>query len=124
MRPKVLIVEDDEIIREVYALKFELEGYPVAVAENGKIGLEKAKDFEPEVILLDMMMPVMDGLEFMQHYEGNPKAEVIVFSNISAPGKVNDVLKLGASAYWVKSDYTPDRAVEAVGEHWQQHRAG
>lgn len=123
MKPKVLIVEDDEIIREVYALKFELEGYPVAVAENGQIGLEKAKEFEPEIILLDMMMPVMGGLEFMQRFSSRGGTQIIVFSNISAPGQVNDVLKLGASAYWIKSDYTPDRAVAAVGEHWSKKQA-
>ena len=118
MLPKVMIVEDDDTIREIYALKFELEGYPIAVAENGQIGLEVAKDFCPQIILLDMMMPVMGGLEFMQAYEPHHETEVIVFSNISAPQQINEILGLGASDYWVKSDYTPEEVVQAVGERW------
>jgi CheY-like chemotaxis protein len=106
MLPKILLVEDDDIIREIYAMKFELEGFPVAAAENGKIGLAKVAEFEPEIILLDMMMPVMGGLEFMQElkskYEEIP--QVIVFSNISAPKQVDAVMRMGAKAYWTKSD--------------------
>jgi CheY-like chemotaxis protein len=119
MLPKVLIIEDDDIIREVYALKFELEGYPIRTAENGQQGLEIAADFEPEVILLDMMMPVMGGLDFMRAYEGT-KANIVVFSNISAPQQMQEVMGLGAAEYWVKSDYTPDQVVQAVGSRWKR----
>ncbi|MBW4061065.1 response regulator [Candidatus Saccharibacteria bacterium] len=120
--PKIMIVEDDDIIREVYTLKFELEGFPVTAAENGQIALERAASFEPDIILLDMMMPVMGGLDFMRAWRALPEraAEVIVFSNISAPNQMNEVLALGASEYWVKSDYTPDRATTAIVERWQR----
>ena len=120
MLPKVLLVEDDDIIREIYAMKLELEGFPVAVAENGQIGLEKVDQFQPQVVLLDMMMPVMGGLDFMHALSGRQAQlpEVIVFSNIAAQPQVDAVMRLGAKAYWTKSDYTPDRAASELLKLW------
>jgi CheY-like chemotaxis protein len=123
MLPKILLVEDDDVIREIYAMKFELEGFPTATAENGEIALQVVDEFDPHIILLDMMMPVMGGLEFMQRLNASrPKKnpDIIVFSNISAPGQMDAVLKLGASEYWVKSDYTPELVTKALTERWQQ----
>lgn len=120
MTPRVLIVEDDPIIRELYALKFELEGYPVLAAENGQEALMALPEFQPHFILLDMMMPVMDGLEFMGHYAKlDHDSEVIVFSNVSTPSQKEAILGLGASEYWVKSDYTPEQVVEALATRWR-----
>jgi len=121
VRPKVLVIEDDDIIREIYAMKFELEGFPVASAENGKVALDVVDEFQPEVILLDMMMPVMGGLEFMRAINDRMAKlpHVIVFSNISAPSQVDSVMKLGAKTYWTKSDYTPDRVVTELVKLWQ-----
>ena len=123
--PKIMIVEDDDVIREVYALKFELEGFPVTAAENGQVALDMADNFKPDIILLDMMMPVMGGLDFMRAWRNRPDAltEVIVFSNISAPGQMNEVLGLGASEYWVKSDYTPERVTSTIHERWKRRVA-
>ena len=121
MLPRVLLVEDDEVIREIYAMKFELSGFDVATAENGRIGLRMVDEFEPEVILLDMMMPVMGGLDFMRALN-NRRTElphVIVFSNISAPKQVDAVIRLGAKAYWTKSDYTPDRVATELVKLWE-----
>src|SRR4051812_39410549 len=111
MLPKILLVEDDDVIREIYSMKFELEGFPVAAAENGRVGLKMVEEFDPEIILLDMMMPVMGGLDFMRELRNSREQmpDVIVFSNISAPKQVDAVMRLGAKAYWTKSDYTPDR---------------
>ena len=119
--PKVMIVEDDDVIREIYLLKFELEGFPVTAAENGLIALDQAVDFRPDIILLDMMMPVMGGLDFMRvwHKASNEKTTVIIFSNISAPKQMHEVLRLGASDYWVKSDYTPERVTNEIAKRWQ-----
>ena len=118
--PKVLLVEDDEIIREIYAMKFELEGFPVATAENGQIGLQMVEEFEPEIILLDMMMPVMGGLDFMKalNEASATLPDIIVFSNISEPKQVDSVMRLGAKAYWTKSDYTPDRVADELLQLW------
>ena len=123
--PKVMIVEDDDVIREIYTLKFELEGFPVQAAENGQIALERADSFQPDIILLDMMMPVMGGLDFMRVWQtrADQSTEVIIFSNISAPNQMNEVLGLGASDYWVKSDYTPELAATTIHQRWQQRHA-
>lgn len=125
MLPKILLVEDDDIIREIYAMKFELEGFPVATAENGQLGLAKLDEFQPHVVLLDMMMPVMGGLEFMRELNdsGRDMPHVIVFSNMSAPKQVDSVMRLGAKAYWTKSDYTPERVASEILELWRANPA-
>jgi CheY-like chemotaxis protein len=122
-KPNVMIVEDDAVIREVYGLKFELEGYPVAMAENGAVALDQLPGFRPHFILLDMMMPVMDGLEFMKRFQDTGRhhhTEVIIFSNVSAPANIDAVMRLGARDYWIKSDYEPDRVVAKIAQLWQQ----
>jgi DNA-binding response OmpR family regulator len=124
--PKVMIIEDDEVIREVYAYKFELEGYSVAVAGDGEAGLAAAAKFRPDIILLDMVMPRMGGLAFMEQFQAKrPEGtEVIAFSNISAPSNMDAVMRMGVAEYWVKSDYTPDQVVRRVAKRWQQRAAG
>jgi CheY-like chemotaxis protein len=119
--PKVLLVEDDDVIREIYAMKFELEGFPVAAAENGQVGLDLIDEFDPQIILLDMMMPVMSGLDFMRKLKSKRSSlpHIIIFSNISAPGQVDAVMQLGAKAYWTKSDYTPDMATTELAKLWK-----
>ena len=103
------------------SLKFACQPGPVASAENGKVALDVVDEFQPEVILLDMMMPVMGGLEFMRAINDRMAKlpHVIVFSNISAPSQVDSVMKLGAKTYWTKSDYTPDRVVTELVKLWQ-----
>ena len=122
MLPRVLLVEDDEVIREIFALKFEMEEVPIATAPNGAAALQLLPEFQPDIILLDMMMPVMGGLEFMQNLAstGTSFPTVIVFSNISASHHTQDVLNLGASDYWVKSDFTPEQLVHEVCRRWQE----
>ena len=121
MLPKVLLVEDDEVLREIYSMKFQLEGFEFETAENGQVGLQKLSQFQPHVILLDMMMPVMSGQEFLEALDPVVRQQhhIIVFSNISASPQVGAVMKLGAQAYWTKSDYTPDRCVQEIMQIWR-----
>ena len=121
MLPKVLLVEDDEILREIYSLKFQLEGIEFETAENGQIGLQKLSQFRPHVVLLDMMMPVMSGVDFLKALEPTDRQQhhIIMFSNISASKQVDAVMQLGAKAYWTKSDYTPDRCVQEIIQIWR-----
>lgn len=128
-KPRILLVEDDDSIREVYALKFELEGFPVAVAEHGEAALHQLGLFRPDIILLDLMMPIMGGIEFLEalQVQLQPQAypAIIVFSNISEPGEIDAAMKLGVGAYWVKSDYTPERVTQELSTWWDsQARAG
>lgn len=126
-KPRVMLVEDDDIIREIYALKFELEGFPVTTAEHGQAALDRLPAFQPDIILLDLMMPVMDGLAFLrelrQRLEPGSYPAIIVFSNISEPGEIDAAMQLGVGAYWIKSDYTPERVAAELDEWWTSQRS-
>jgi two-component system response regulator/two-component system chemotaxis response regulator CheY len=121
MLPKVLLVEDDEVLREIYSMKFQLEGFDIDTAENGRVGLEKLSQFGPQVVLLDMMMPVMGGIDFLKAIDSSDPAlpHIIVFSNMSAAKQIDTVMRLGAKAYWTKADYTPDRCVQEIIQIWR-----
>lgn len=121
MLPKVLLVEDDEILREIYSMKFQLEGFEFAAAENGQVGLQLVEEFQPHVVLLDMMMPVMNGVDFLKALPADQsRPQIIVFSNVSAAPQKAIALKLGARAYWTKSDYTPERCVQEIIQIWRE----
>lgn len=116
---KILFVEDDELLREVYALKLEMAGYDVMTAENGQIGLEKLSQNVPDIVLLDMMMPVMSGLEFLEEAQvttNYPELDVIVFSNITVVAELEQAKALGARACLKKSAFTPDQLVEYLAD--------
>jgi CheY-like chemotaxis protein len=116
MNRRVLIVEDDETIREMYAIKFDLEGFEVDTAENGLVALEKMSSFRPEIIVLDLMMPVMSGIEFLQRLDPDLRGatQVVVFTNTDAPQHLQAAQKLGITTYLLKSDYTPDRLLREL----------
>lgn len=114
---KVAIVEDDLAIAQMYRLKFEAEGYKVEIAENGKLGLQLCEDMKPDIILLDLMMPEMNGdevLEKMRATDWGKSIKVIVLTNVGeqeAPAKLKD---LNVSAYIVKAEMTPRQVAELV----------
>ena len=107
---KILIVEDDKSLREVFHLIVESDGHTVAVAEDGAEGLKKLASFSPDIVLLDMLMPVKSGLEFMQEadiVQLHPDTTVIILSNLSQSDTIEQALKLGAVKHLIKSDITP-----------------
>jgi DNA-binding response OmpR family regulator len=114
---RVLIIEDDELLREVYATKLELEGFAVVTARNGAEGLEKATSSEPDVILLDMLMPQMNGLEFLRAYKlpsRHPHVTALVISNKSSTREINEAKTMGARDYLIKSHHTPAEIVDRI----------
>jgi len=116
---KILIVEDDRFISKMYQTKLELEGYQVEVAENGMEGVEKSKSFLPDVILLDILMPELDGfgvLEAAKKDEMTRNIPIIVMSNLGQEEHVKRALSLGAKNYIVKSQFTPSAVVEKIKE--------
>jgi DNA-binding response OmpR family regulator len=117
-KPRVLIVEDDDMLREIYAVKLEMEGFLVETARDGAEGLEKATRREPTVILLDMIMPRMTGLEFLEAYElaiKHPTVKTIVMSNKSSPQDITAAKSLGVIEYLIKAQHTPE---DIVGRLW------
>jgi two-component system response regulator PhoP len=113
---KVLIIEDDEMLREIYSTKFEMEGFAVDTASDGQEGLSKATTITPDVILIDMIMPRMSGLDFLQayHLHKHKTTKMLVMSNKSSPGEINQAKALGVLDYLIKSQHTPDEIVRKV----------
>jgi DNA-binding response OmpR family regulator len=112
--PTILVIEDDEMLREIYAVKLQMEGFVVDTAQDGAEGLAKATANEPDIILLDMIMPRMTGLEFLAAYQlssNHPGVKAIVLSNKSSVHDVNEAKSLGVSDYLIKARHTPDDIV-------------
>ncbi len=114
--PKILIVDDTKDLVELYQLTFEAEGFDVEGAFDGLEGITKAIEFQPDIILLDIMMPQMDGYEFMKAIKKNSSLDVpiIINSNINSAQDIEQAKKEGASLYLPKADYDPDQVVEEV----------
>ena len=114
---KVLIVEDDRYISKMYQLKLSLDGMDTQVAENGRIGVEKIKEFKPDVVLLDILMPEMDGFEVLKTVKSDPELKdipIIILSNLGQEDHIQKGLALGAIGFIVKSQYTPSKVVEKI----------
>lgn len=116
-KQKVLVVEDEEIL--LTALKEELAngGYEVEGASDGVEGLEKAKSFKPKLVLLDLLMPKMDGMEMLQKLKADSELRdipVIILTNLSDYEKISEALSLGATDYLVKANYKLEDLLEKV----------
>jgi DNA-binding response OmpR family regulator len=116
-KKKILIVEDDVFIHDIYKVKFSQEGFDVSVAENGMEALKELEKNIPDMILLDIIMPRMDGTDLLKKIKKNEKwskIPVIVLSNISEKREIKRRFKEGVSDYLVKSNFTPSEVVEKV----------
>src|SRR5688572_1698934 len=116
---KVLIIEDDPIYRKIYKKKFEVAGYTVEAAENGAKGLEIMKAFQPDIVFVDLMMPEMDGFQFLDQAKSDPvlaATPVVVLTNLSTTEDAQKVLQKGAVAILVKSDTEPHLVVEKANQ--------
>lgn len=113
---KILIVEDEESLRDVYQEEFELEGFIVETARDGQEGLEKMASFVPELVLLDLMMPKVSGFDVLKRVKDKPEFKdmpIIVLTNINPD--VPDLLKnWGAKYFILKADNTPGQIVDRV----------
>lgn len=115
MPNKVLIVEDDDAIRKVYVDTLKRHGFDVLEASGGNDALKVVKDSEPDLILLDMMMPNGNGQEFLEAYQPrqkHPAVKVVILSNIEEP--FYKAMELGAIDYIVKSDIGAKELVDFV----------
>ena len=116
-KAKILVVEDEEIL--LTALKEELTqgGYEVEGAVDGVEGLEKVKSFLPDLVLLDLLMPKMDGMEVLQKLKGDNKTKdvpVVILTNLSDYEKISEALSLGAMDYLVKANYRLEDLLDKV----------
>lgn len=114
---RIAIVEDDQAISQMYRIKFEAEGFEVETAENGKLGLELAEKLQPDIILLDLMMPEMTGDEMLKKMRATPwgkNIKVVILTNVGEQEIPEEVKKLGVSAVILKADMTPRQVAELV----------
>jgi CheY-like chemotaxis protein len=118
-RKKILVAEDDAFISEIYCAKFASLGHQVILAENGKIALEKISKEKPDVVLLDIVMPEMDGWKVLSELKKNPKLNnipVLMLTNLGDKESAERAIKQGADSYLIKSYYTPEEVVEKIEE--------
>lgn len=119
MAKKILIIEDDKVLNGMYALKFVKEGYEVESAFEGISGVSKVATFNPDVILLDIMMPTMNGFETLEVIKSqtSSKCKIIIFTNIVDKDKIEKAMKMWADDYLIKANTTPKVALEKVESH-------
>jgi len=114
----LLLVEDEKEIREVYQSTLLDAGYVVVCATNGKDALQKIEAGRYDLILLDIMMPEMDGHEVMttlsKDHKMPNKTPIVLLTNLVNDNTIKDMMRLGASSYIVKVDITPDQLIEKV----------
>ena len=114
---KIAIIEDDEAISQMYRIKFEAEGYTVETAANGKLGLALAEEMRPDIMLLDLMMPIMTGEEMLtklRKADWGKKVKVIVLTNRGEQEIPDSVRQAGVDAVILKAAMTPRQVAELV----------
>lgn len=115
--PKIIIVEDDPMISEIYQKKFVDAGFEVLVSDSGEQTLTLVKNNKVDIILLDLLIPKMNGFEVIKTLRaGNfdPNIKIVVFSNLGQPEDRQKALQLGADGFLVKADYTPNDLVKEI----------
>ena len=119
MSKKILIVEDEPYLSEMYKLKFEHEGYQVFIAEDGEIGLVLAKSKQPDLILLDLVMPKLDGYQTLKKLKKGANTKnipVYILSNLGQRDEIKRGLDDGADGYLIKANVTPSQLADRVNK--------
>ena len=111
---KIAIIEDDPVINQMYRMKFEADGFEVQIADNGKRGVELVENFHPDLILLDLQMPSMNGAEALaaiRSHDWGKDIPVIILTNLGEEEAPKALKDLGIHSYIVKADLTPRQVV-------------
>lgn len=118
-KQNILIVEDEASLRDAYTTILKKEGYKIENASDGLKAQEVLKDFEPDLILLDLRMPNMSGIEFLKKYNPvakHPKVKIIVFSNLDTENEIDEAYNYGAHKYMLKAWASPKELSRFVRE--------
>lgn len=113
----VLLVEDDEFLANIYKTKFEMEGLKVSISENGEAGLSDVKKKKPDIVLLDILLPKLDGFAVLERIKADPETKdtpVILLTNLGQKDDVQRGLELGAVDYLIKAHFKPSETVGKV----------
>ena len=119
MSQNILVVEDDEFLRGLIGHKLLSEGFIFFVAKDGREGLDKIKETKPDLILLDMLLPVMDGFEVLEEIKKDPEIAsipLIALSNLSSKEDIDRALQAGAMQYLIKSQSNPGVIIDTIRE--------
>jgi len=117
MAYKILVVEDDKFIRDLIGQKLLKEGYDIAEAVDGETGVEITKKEKPDLILLDLILPGMDGYKVLAELKSNPDTKeipVIILSNLGQKDDIERGVKMGAVDYMIKAHFTPTEIVDKI----------
>lgn len=115
----IAIVEDDPLIARLYQKAFIFERYEAQIAGNGREGLELIRQKKPTLVLLDIMMPEMNGLEVLDKLKSDPETKnipVVILTNLAGEHDAETALAKGAVKYIIKSEYDPQQIVDMVKE--------
>jgi len=114
---KILLVEDDPFLIDIYTTKLKDSGFAIQVAADGEEAINKIKEEKPDLIVLDIVLPHVDGWEILNQIKADEKLKkikVILLSNLGQKEEVEKGLKLGATKYLIKAHYTPGQVVEEI----------
>jgi CheY-like chemotaxis protein len=114
---QILIIEDEKPLRDAFAFLMTSEGYAVELAENGKVALEKLKACKPDLLILDVLMPIMNGLEFLKRAKlpkRFPKLKTLMLSNLSDPVTLDEARAYGVTSLILKADLSPSELAATV----------
>lgn len=115
----IAIIEDDQVINQMYRMKFEAAGFEVVSASDGEAGVKVVQRANPDIILLDLQMPNMNGTEALQkirHQPDNANTPVIILTNLGEEEAPAELRRLGIDSYIVKANLTPSQVVARVKE--------
>ena len=116
---KILLVEDDSMIVEMYKLRFEEEGFEVTVTEKGSEAIELASSLKPDIMLLDIILPEVDGFNILQSLKSEEKTKslpILMLTNLAQESDKEKAISMGANDYLVKSQHTPSDVLQKVKE--------
>jgi len=117
---KILLVEDDPFLVDIYETKLKESGFVVEVANHGEVALTKIRENKVDLVLLDIVLPHLDGWEILRSIKGDKQLKdlkVIILSNLGQKEEVEKGLELGAAKYLIKAHYTPTEVVEEIKKY-------
>lgn len=119
LKKKILVVEDDTFLRDLYVEILTDAGFTVEQAPDGEVGYQAMYQGGFDLVLLDIMLPKMNGVSIMEKLSKEtpplvPNKSVIVLSNLGQDAMIGNLMSLGAAGYMIKSDYTPDQVIQKV----------
>jgi len=117
MAKKILVIEDDKFLRELITRKLSDDGFVTVEARDGEEGIKKVKEEKPDLVLLDLILPSIDGFEVLSQIKKDENLKsipIIILSNLGQKEEVEKGLKMGAVDYLIKAHFTPGEIIEKI----------